>query len=93
MMHDAWQWHPVSHAPVATVCSEAEKLEQAEEFGHDLNIDMDGDGEATGNMLTKIDEKNNAVILINASGTMQMVNKVRGALVHAHRWKTRAVRK
>lgn len=56
--------------------SEADKLEEAEQTAANDTLFLDeADGSATA-MLKQVDEKNNAVAVINAQGIIQMANKV-----------------
>lgn len=68
---------------VSTACicnpadfSEADKLEEQEGGeGAEMALALDDGGNGS-NMMAQVDERNNAVCVINATGTIQMANKV-----------------
>jgi hypothetical protein len=55
------------------LCSEADKLEENEGVAAEAMGDFAGDGT---NTMQSVDEKTNAVCVINSAGTIQMANKV-----------------
>ena len=57
-------------------CSEADKLEENDGAAAEALGDLSGEGPKDGNALQSVDEKNNAVCVINSAGTIQMANKV-----------------
>jgi hypothetical protein len=60
-------------------CSEADKLEEQEgaEGAEALNLmETTAGGDAAAGGIKQVDEKTNAVCVINATGTIQMANKV-----------------
>ncbi len=70
----AWR-HCLSWAGCLPPHSQAEKQEEQDESNETaMNLDMGADG--GGGMLGQVDHKNDAVMTIDGSGIIQMVNKV-----------------
>ena len=70
-------WHALTRPhSVACPCSEAENIEEEAEIEQDQAAFNAGEGEEGDNPLGQIDEKSRAIILINATGIIQMANKV-----------------